>query len=178
MPGSGGQRGRVPRALRAAASTAQRRLLSDDALLVHIKLARGIRVGKERVQKLMQLHGIRAKGRRRFKVTTDSNHDLRIAPNLLDRQLTVVEPDGCWRRAQTPSHLPTGDWAGANELHAAPSLNFSPLKPAHCITASQAHGSIWRRRQHASLCEFTAGRGDMDWRFTSARDDTGGPQGA
>ena len=58
------------------ASAAQRRHLSDDALLVHIKvihaetrgaygwprtcgelLARGVRVGKERVQKLMQLHG-------------------------------------------------------------------------------------------------------------------------
>ena len=73
------------------ASDAQRRHLSDDALLVHIKaihaetrggygwprtwkelLARGIRVGKDRVQKLMQLHGIRARGKRRFKVTTDS----------------------------------------------------------------------------------------------------------
>ena len=51
-------------------------------------LARGLRVGKERVQKLMQLHGIRAKGKRRFKVTTDSNHDLPIAPNLLDRKFT------------------------------------------------------------------------------------------
>jgi len=77
------------------ASDAQRRHLSDDALLVHIKaihaetrggygwpriwkelLTRGIRVGKLRVQKLMQLHGIRAKGKRRFKVTTDSKHDL------------------------------------------------------------------------------------------------------
>ena len=73
------------------ASTSQRRHLSDDALLVHIKaihaetrggydwsrtwkelLARGIRVGKGRVQKLMQLNGIRAKGKRRFKVTTDA----------------------------------------------------------------------------------------------------------
>ena len=63
------------------ASAAQRRHLSDDALLVHIKaihaethggygwprtwkelLARGIRVGKERVQKLMQLHGITRQG--------------------------------------------------------------------------------------------------------------------
>ena len=59
-------------------------------------LARGIRVGKDRVQKLMQLHGIRAKGKRRFKVTTDSNHDLPIAPNLLDRQFTVEEPDKVW----------------------------------------------------------------------------------
>ena len=53
-------------------------------------------MGKERVQKLMQLHGIRAKGKRRFKVTTDSNHDLPIAPNLLDRQFTVAEPDKVW----------------------------------------------------------------------------------
>jgi putative transposase len=97
------------------ASAAQRRHLSDDALLVHIKaihaemhggygwprtwkelLARGIRVGKERVQKLMQLHGIRAKGKRRFKVTTDSNHDLPIAPNLLNRGFNVNEPDKVW----------------------------------------------------------------------------------
>jgi transposase InsO family protein len=37
----------------------------------------------------MQRHGIQAKGRRRFKVTTDSRHDLPIAPNLLDRQFAV-----------------------------------------------------------------------------------------
>ena len=97
------------------ASHAQRRHLSDDALLVHIKaihaqtrggygwprtwkelLARGIRVGKDRVQKLMQLHGIRAKGKRRFRVTTDSNHDLPISPNLLEREFTVSEPDKVW----------------------------------------------------------------------------------
>ena len=54
------------------------------------------RVGKERVQKLMQLHGVRAKGKRRCKVTTDSNHDLPIARNLLHRQFTVAEPDRVW----------------------------------------------------------------------------------
>jgi transposase InsO family protein len=83
------------------ASDAQRQRLSDEALLVHIKavhaetrsaygwpriwrslVARGTPVGKARVQKLMQLHGIRAKGKRRFKVTTDSNHKLPISPNL------------------------------------------------------------------------------------------------
>lgn len=97
------------------ASAAQRRHLSDDALLVHIKaihaetrggygwprtwkelLARGLRVGKERVQKRMQLHGIRAKGKRRFKVTTDSNHDLPISPNLLNREFVVAQPDKVW----------------------------------------------------------------------------------
>jgi putative transposase len=109
------------------ASGAQRRHLSDDALLVHIKaihaetrggygwprtwkelLARGIRVGKQRVQKLMQLHGIRAKGKRRFKVTTDSNHDLPIAPNLLDRQFNVAEPDRVWAGDITYIHTDEG----------------------------------------------------------------------
>jgi hypothetical protein len=108
------------------ASAEQRRHLSDDALLVHFKvihaethggygwprtwrelLARGIRVGKERVQKLMQLHGIRAKGKRRFKVTTDSNHDLPVAPNLLDRQFTAAEPDKVW--AGDITHIHTGE---------------------------------------------------------------------
>ena len=97
------------------ATAAQWRHLSDDALLVHILvihaethgaygwprtwrelLGRGIPVGKERVQKLMQLHGIRAKCKRRFKITTDSNHDLPIAPNLVDRQFDVAEPDWVW----------------------------------------------------------------------------------
>ena len=44
----------------------------------------------------MQLHGIRAKGKRRFKVTTDSNHKLPISPNLLNREFTVAEPDRVW----------------------------------------------------------------------------------
>jgi putative transposase len=36
-----------------------------------------------RVKALMRAHGIRAKTRRKFKATTDSNHELPIAPNLL-----------------------------------------------------------------------------------------------
>ena len=97
------------------ASAAQRRRLSDDALLLHIKaihaqtrgaygwsriwrdlLGLGLRVCRERLQKLMQRHGIRAKGKRRFKVTIDSNHDLPIAPNVLNRVLTVNAPEKVW----------------------------------------------------------------------------------
>ena len=56
----------------------------------------GVRVGKPRPQMLIRQHGIRAKGKKRFKVTTDSSHDLPIAPNVLDRQFTVAEPDRVW----------------------------------------------------------------------------------
>ena len=97
------------------ASQAPRRHVSDEALLVHIKAVHvqtkrthgrpriwrelrkdGVRVGKRRLQTLMHEHGIRAKGKKPFKVTTDSNHDLPIVPNLLDRQLTVTKPDRVW----------------------------------------------------------------------------------
>jgi transposase InsO family protein len=44
----------------------------------------------------MQQRGIRAKGKRRFRVTTASNHDLAIAPNLLNREFAVAEPARVW----------------------------------------------------------------------------------
>ena len=59
-------------------------------------MARSIPVGKQRVQKLMQLHDIRAKGKRRFKVTTDSGHKLPVSPNWLNREFSVAEPDKAW----------------------------------------------------------------------------------
>ena len=65
-------------------------------------MARGVAVGKDRVQKLMQLHGICAKGKRRFKVTTNSHRKSPISPNLpnllnlLNREFTVAEPDRVW----------------------------------------------------------------------------------
>jgi putative transposase len=94
----------------------QRRHLSDEALLVHIRAVyeenreaygwpriwralgqRGIRVGKQRVQRLMQQHGIRARGKRRFRVmTTDSRHTLPIAPNRLNRNFAVSAPNQVW----------------------------------------------------------------------------------
>jgi putative transposase len=45
--------------------------------------SRGWSVGKERVRKLMQRHCIRARMKKRFKITTDSAHRLPIAPDHL-----------------------------------------------------------------------------------------------
>ena len=54
------------------------------------------RAGKACVQRLMQRHGIRARGKRKFVVTTDSKHDLRIAPKLLARSFTPATPNLVW----------------------------------------------------------------------------------
>jgi putative transposase len=59
-------------------------------------LARGIRVGKDRVRKLMKQHGIRAKTKRKFVVTTDSQHNLPVAPDLVQRRFNPEAPDQLW----------------------------------------------------------------------------------
>ena len=56
-------------------------------------VAKGLRVGKDRVQKVMQRHGIKARGRRKYVVTTDSRHGLPIAEDLLQRNFTPEAPN-------------------------------------------------------------------------------------
>lgn len=92
-----------------------RKRISDTALLVHIKAvfnemkgaygwprlwrelaARGVKAGKERVRRMMKAHGLRARGKRKFKATTNSAHNLPVAPNLLERNFTVPEPNRVW----------------------------------------------------------------------------------
>lgn len=44
----------------------------------------------------MQRHGIRANGRRRFFVTTDSKHRLPVAPDLVQRRFNLSAPNVIW----------------------------------------------------------------------------------
>lgn len=88
---------------------------SDEALLAHMRaihaevkgeygwprmhkelLARGIRVGKDRVRRLMQQHGIKARTKGKFVVTTDSRHSLPVAPDLVQRRFDPVAPNQLW----------------------------------------------------------------------------------
>jgi len=48
------------------------------------------------VAKLMRDQGIAAKTARKFRCTTDSNHDLPVADNLLDRQFDPASPNESW----------------------------------------------------------------------------------
>jgi putative transposase len=48
------------------------------------------------VERLMSEHQISPTPKRKFKTTTDSNHDLPIAPNLLDQDFVTQEPDEVW----------------------------------------------------------------------------------
>lgn len=86
---------------------------SDEALLAHMRaiqaevrgeygwprmhkelLARGIRVGKERVRRLMQRHEIKAKTK--YVVTTDSKHHFPVVPDLVQLRFNPPEPNQVW----------------------------------------------------------------------------------
>jgi putative transposase len=53
-------------------------------------------VSKNRVARRMKVLGIKAKGKKKFKATTDSKHNLPIAPNLLNRDFTATKPNEKW----------------------------------------------------------------------------------
>jgi transposase InsO family protein len=76
---------------------------------IHAALrAQSDQVSRGRVERLMRRHGIRALARRRFRpTTTDSRHSLPVAPNLLQQQFTVSEPNRVWLADIT--YIPTGE---------------------------------------------------------------------
>jgi putative transposase len=64
---------------------------------VHAELrAAGEKVGRKRIARLMKQAHLEGRKRRRFRKTTDSNHRLPIAPNLLERDFTATAPNQAW----------------------------------------------------------------------------------
>lgn len=55
--------------------------------------AEGNSVGRHRVAKVMKSQGLRAKAAKKFKATTNSNHKLPVAPNLLQQYFEASKPN-------------------------------------------------------------------------------------
>ena len=159
-----------------------KRHLSEQALLVHIRaihaqlkgeygwprmhkelLARGVRVGKERVRRLMQQHGIRARTKRKFVVTTDSKHHLPIAPDLVQRRFTPQAPNALWSGDITYIATDEG-WlylAVVLDLHSRQVVGWS--LQAHMQSSLVKDALLmacWRRRPDAGLI-FHSDRGSQ-----------------
>jgi putative transposase len=158
------------------------RSISNDALLMHIRavhaetkgeygwprvwkelLARGIRVGKERVQKLMKLHGIKARSKRKYKATTDSNHSLPVADNLLQRDFSPVEPDRVWTSDITYIATDEG-WlylAVVIDLFSRQVVGWSMKPHMRTELVSDALRMAWFRRQPEPDLIFHSDRGSQ-----------------
>ena len=58
--------------------------------------SQGHDVGRYRARSLMKKADVSVKHRKKFKITTDSRHNLPVAPNLLNRNFQVDRPDAVW----------------------------------------------------------------------------------
>jgi transposase InsO family protein len=105
---------------------------------------RGIAVSGKRVARLMRTAGLRARGRRRFIVTTDSRHNFAVAPNRVRRRFRPRRLNRVWAADMTACRLQDGwcylavvlDLASRRLIGwavgptPAPSLAIAALRPA------------------------------------------------
>lgn len=56
----------------------------------------GVICYQNQISKIMQKNGIMAKTKRKFRITTDSKHNLRVAGNLLDRYFKTIAMNQVW----------------------------------------------------------------------------------
>jgi putative transposase len=79
----------------AVSFDASRKTYGSPRLLEDLRDA-GEHVGRNRVIRLMQAQGLRARARKRFKSTTMSDHDQPVAANVLDRKFEADAPNQRW----------------------------------------------------------------------------------
>jgi len=147
--------------------------MGNDALLAHIRSvhsesraeygwprvwkklrAQGIHVGKQRVQRLMKLHAIRARTKRRFRTTTESRHNLPVAPNLLQRRFCPARPNELWSTDITYLHSEEGRLylTGILDLFSRRGVGWSLWPHMRAERVCDALRMAWfRRRPQAGL---------------------------
>lgn len=124
---------------------------------------RGYPASKARVERLMRAHGIRARHKRRYRVTTDSKHKLPVAANVLNREFTPAEPN------QVFSADITYIWTDEGWLYLAVVLDLfnrevvgwsiKPRMSADLVT--DALTMAWFRRRPAPGMLFHSDRGSQ-----------------
>jgi transposase InsO family protein len=70
-------------------------------------IADGEAISRMRTSRLMKQQGLGSKSKRKFKATTNSEHDRPVAANLLDREFRVERPDSVY--ADDITYIQTGE---------------------------------------------------------------------
>ena len=149
------------------------RKLEDVRLLVAIKAAhlrgrgihgpkkirdeltsQGIIAGLNRIKRLRTLHGIRCTHKKKFRVTTDSKHNLPIAPNLLDRQFVREAPNQVWVADITYIQTDEG-WlflAAIKDLHTCEIVGWAMgSRMTQTLAADALRAAYWRKKPKPGL---------------------------
>jgi putative transposase len=111
-------------------------------------------VSRNKARKLMKEAGVQVKHRRKYKVTTNSNHKQPVFENVLDRQFDVAQPDQVY----------VGDitylWSGEGWLYLAVIIDLYSRKVVGWSMGSRMKAqlvcdalmmAIWQRRPKAGL---------------------------
>ena len=112
---------------------------------------------------LMKDNGLRARGKRRFRVTTDSSHGLPVSPNLLQRQFNVALPNRVWTGDVTYIWTAEG-WvylAVVIELHSRQIVGFAMDATMTRQLVIDALRMAWFRRKPPSGLIFHSDRGSQ-----------------
>jgi len=87
----------------------------------------GFVAGRDRIARLRQELGLRCRQKRKFIATTNSNHSLPVAENLLDQKFTPSVPNQIWVTDIT--YIPTGEgWlylAGVKDVFTCEIVGYS-----------------------------------------------------
>lgn len=87
----------------------------------------GIQVGVHRIKRIRRAHGIRCKQVKKFKATTNSDHSLPVADNLLDQNFVAEAPNQAWVTDIT--YIPTAEgWlylAGHKDLFSGEVVGYA-----------------------------------------------------
>jgi len=114
----------------------------------------GLKSGHYQVRHLMARLGLKARYPKRFKVTTDSNHDDAISPNSLGRQFDVIAPNQAWTTDITYVWTLEG-WlylAVVIDLFSRQVVGWSiadHMRTSLCVSALQM--AFWRRKPGPGL---------------------------
>ena len=60
------------------------------------EVKKSIRCSRGTVYRLMREHDIKSKRKKKLTATTNSNHNLLVAPNLLDQAFDIATPNSAW----------------------------------------------------------------------------------
>lgn len=126
--------------------------------LKKVLATRGYTVSRRRIGRIMQEAQLRCKTKRRFKATTNSKHNLPIAPNRLARQFHVSQPDQVYVGDIT--YIPTGEgWlylAVVIDLYSRQVVGWSMAEQMKTRLVNDALlMAIWKRKPQKGLLWHT-----------------------
>ncbi len=114
----------------------------------------GYRVGRNKTRKLMKEAGVKVKHKKKYKVTTNSNHKQPVFDNLLEREFAVEKPDQVY--ASDITYI----WTQEGWLYLAVVIDLYSRKVVGWSMSSRMKAqmvcdalkmAIWQRRPQAGL---------------------------